>query len=109
MAQQISLKIAIGIWVVQGKIPKYQFQDFYIHMMDFTYPDISPKEQDLYPPLVDWILNDRKQKTKYHQFPSGWIYDAADITVSLSFIYSIEEQKEILSLIQMRDNKQNWG
>lgn len=110
MAREISIDmhLIIGVLLARGTIPKHQFRNLYIFMNDYTYPDIPLSKQALLPGLRDWILVDRMYNMPKN-FPADFLYATADICVCLGIIYSIEDQKEILSLIQMRDNKQNRG
>lgn len=96
--------------MAQGKIPKYLFRDFYIHMTDFTYPYIDATKQVVDSELIAWILKDRKDKHTSAIFPWSWLKEATDIGIGLSAIYTADEQHEIHTILLSRNqNKQNRG
>ena len=106
-----NFKIIIGVWTAMGKIPSYRFRDSYIHLMDFTYPDISVKDQVMYQPLLDWIFQNERKRTEssLQLSPTVWLKNSLDISICLSIIFSEAEQKEVLYILQSRENKQNRG
>lgn len=107
MAQLSDFKIAIGIWTAQGTIRKHQFRDFYIHIMDFTYPYIDRKEQVCYQGLAEWILADSKTWCEkkggvYNLFVSSWMHEAADRMSSITCVFTEAEQTEIHTILLSR-------
>lgn len=98
----IDTHICIGVWTAQGKIPSYQFRDFYIHMQDYQYPYLDATAQVCYDPLTQWVLADQKARHTSTIFPTAWLSRTLEIMNCLTAIYTRPEQAVILQILQTR-------